>query len=83
MTQQTAPSSHPTTLIYYGLVEKAVNRRDYKWTTLRTYKDGNAATTIKWMVEHSKGIKVFEEYEPGSFEARVVDGSTVQFRAVR
>jgi hypothetical protein len=77
------PSSHPTALIYYGLVEKAISRRDYHWTTLRTYSNYSTAKTIKWMVEHGRGIKVFADYVPGTFEARVVSGSTVQFRKAR
>lgn len=83
------PSSTKTTprlaqtLLYLGLVEKANNRRDYRWTTLGTYANRNTATTIKWMVEHGKGIKAFESAQPGTYEGRIIDQSTVQFRKVK
>lgn len=64
-------------------VERVMNRRVRRWTLLGTYGGGASAGSISWMVRHGKGIKAFEAYPAGTFEADIRNGNEVWFRRAR
>lgn len=65
---------------YAAAIEKAVNSRSNAFRLLNVYGNPNSAQTIRWMVENGKGLRAFEQWAPGSFQAVIRNDVEVWFR---
>ena len=61
-------------------VARAMNGANRRWRRLAEYGNPKSAGTIRWMVENGKGLRAFEAYPPGTFEAYVRNETEVWFR---
>lgn len=52
-------------------VARAVKSRSRRWYKLAEYNGTNSAQAIRWMVRNGKGIRAFEQYPPGTFDAKI------------
>lgn len=65
---------------YTDTAERAARARSAKFRKLGRYGNRNSAYAIKWMVEHGTGLRAFEHWPPGTFEASVRNDREVWFR---
>jgi hypothetical protein len=63
---------------YREVVDKAI--RTGRWVKLNRFGNERSAATIVWMIENGKGIRAFEAYVPGSFEAAIRSDTEVWFK---
>lgn len=65
---------------YDDIVAKAVKSRSNHYRMLNTFGNPNSANAIRWMVENGRGIRAFEAYVPGTFQAIIRNDVEVWFR---
>lgn len=65
---------------YARAVEKAVQSKSNHFRLLNIYGGPGSAQTIRWMVENGKGLRAFEQYAPGTFQAIIRNNVEVWFR---
>lgn len=66
---------------YDDVVKRAYNSRSTHFHLLNTFGNERSANTIAWMVENGKGIRAFEGYPAGTFQAIIRNDVEVWFRA--
>jgi hypothetical protein len=65
---------------YARAIERAVESKSNHFRLLNVYGNPNSAQTIRWMVENGKGLRAFEQYAPGTFQAVIRNDVEVWFR---
>jgi hypothetical protein len=65
---------------YTAEVQSAYEAKSRQWRKLSTYGNYRSAQTTAYMVRHGRTLTAFEQYPPGTFEAKVRNEREVWFR---